>query len=161
VTGFWTIRIRQININDVTTKSRNALGEMTLELDSHADILVLGCDALIILVTGEVFHLVVNQAIHIPHLDHHLLCPMQCHVNDVIVDYLPKNLAADPTDGTHALTIPDPYDLLQTVILPLGLNGVFSFLNVRNLSADDYDSGNFTRLHLTSDTLTWDPMTTI
>ncbi len=29
-------------------------------------------------VTGEVYHLVINQAIHIPHLDHHLLCPIQC-----------------------------------------------------------------------------------
>jgi hypothetical protein len=29
-------------------------------------------------VTGEVNHLVINQAIHIPHLDHRLLCPMQC-----------------------------------------------------------------------------------
>ncbi len=29
-------------------------------------------------VTGKVYHLVINQAIHIPHLDHHLLCPMQC-----------------------------------------------------------------------------------
>jgi hypothetical protein len=28
--------------------------------------------------TGEVYHLVINQAIHILHLDHHLLCPMQC-----------------------------------------------------------------------------------
>jgi hypothetical protein len=29
-------------------------------------------------VTGNVYQLVINQAIHIPHLDHHLLCPMQC-----------------------------------------------------------------------------------
>ncbi len=28
--------------------------------------------------TSRVYHLVINQAIHIPHLDHHLLCPMQC-----------------------------------------------------------------------------------
>jgi hypothetical protein len=28
--------------------------------------------------TKEVYHLVINQAIHTPHLDHHLLCPMQC-----------------------------------------------------------------------------------
>ncbi len=27
---------------------------------------------------GKVYHLVINQAIHIPHLDHHLLWPMQC-----------------------------------------------------------------------------------
>jgi hypothetical protein len=29
-------------------------------------------------VTGKVHHLVINQAVPIPHLDHHLLCPMQC-----------------------------------------------------------------------------------
>ncbi len=27
-------------------------------------------------VTGQVYHLVINQATHIPHLNHHLLCPM-------------------------------------------------------------------------------------
>ena len=32
--------------------------------------------------TGRTLLLVINQAIHIPHLDHHLLCPMQCRVND-------------------------------------------------------------------------------
>ncbi len=41
-------------------------------------------------VTGEVYHLVLNQAIHIPHLNHHLLCPMQCQVNDVVVDNTPS-----------------------------------------------------------------------
>jgi hypothetical protein len=96
-------------ITDLSTKI-NSICETTLELDSHADTCVLGCDALILLdydrpvivegydpslgtktydtvsgvlayddpVTGEVYHLVMNQAIHIPHLDHHLLCPMQC-----------------------------------------------------------------------------------
>ncbi len=29
-------------------------------------------------VTSKVYHLVINQAIHTPHPDHHLLCPMQC-----------------------------------------------------------------------------------
>jgi hypothetical protein len=52
--------------------------------------------------TGRTLHLIINQAIHIPHLDHHFLCPMQCCVNDVIVNNLPKFLAADPTDQTHA-----------------------------------------------------------
>jgi hypothetical protein len=27
--------------------------------------------------TGRMLHLIINQAIHIPHLDHHLLCPEQ------------------------------------------------------------------------------------
>ncbi len=96
-------------ITDLSTKI-DSIGETTLELDSHADMCVLGRDALILLdydrpvivkgydpslgtktyatvsgalayddpVTGKVNHLVINQAIHIPHLDHHLLCPMQC-----------------------------------------------------------------------------------
>ena len=38
--------------------------------------------------TRRMLHLIINQAIHIPHLDHHLLCPMQCHVNDVTVNSL-------------------------------------------------------------------------
>ncbi len=68
-------------------------------------------------VTSEVYHLVINQAIHIPHSDHHLLCPMQCRVNDVIVDDTPKFLTSDPTDHTHALTIRDPHQPAQTVTL--------------------------------------------
>ena len=28
--------------------------------------------------TSKVYHIVINQAMHITHLDHHLLCPMQC-----------------------------------------------------------------------------------
>ncbi len=48
--------------------------------------------------TRRMLHLIINQAIHIPHLDHHLLCPMQCRVNDVIINNLPKFLATDPTD---------------------------------------------------------------
>ncbi len=135
-------------IIDLSTKI-NSIGETTLELDSHADTCVLGCDALILLdynrpvivkgydptlgtktyatvsgvlayddpVTGEVYHLVFNQAIHIPHLDHHLLCPMQCQVNDVVVDDMPKFLAPDPTDITHALTNRDPDWSAQTIIL--------------------------------------------
>jgi hypothetical protein len=74
--------------------------------------------------TGRMLHLIINQAIRIPHFDHHLLCPMQCRVNDVTVNNLPKFLAADPTDQTHALTLTDPNNLLQPVILPLTLRGV-------------------------------------
>jgi hypothetical protein len=82
-------------------------------------------------ITGEGFHLVVNQVIRIPHLDHHLLCPMQCQVNDMTVDNTPKFLARDPTDKTHALTLEDPDHPAKTVTLPLALRGVTLLLNVR------------------------------
>jgi hypothetical protein len=73
------------------------------------------------LISGETYHLVVNQAIHIPHLDHHLHCLMQCQVNDVIVNKMPKFLAQDLTEHMHGLTIQNPHDPMQTVILPLAL----------------------------------------
>jgi hypothetical protein len=109
--------------------------------------------------TGRMLHLIIYQAIHIPHLDHHLLCPMQCLVNDMTVNNLPKVLAADPTDQTHALTLTNPNNPLQPVILPLILRGVTSLLNVRSVTIDEFNSHDYLRLHLTSETLTWDPMT--
>ncbi len=127
-------------ISDLSSNKLDHNHETTLELDSHADACVLGCDALILhdnmrpvriqgydpsLGTiqyntvsgvlaydhpnsGETYHLVVNQVIHIPHLDHHLLCPMQCRVNDVTVNETPKFLAQDLTEHMHALTVQDP-----------------------------------------------------
>jgi hypothetical protein len=90
--------------------------------------------------TRRTLHLIINQAIHIPHLDHHFLCPMQCCVNDVIVNDLPKFLATDPTDQTHALTLTNPNNPLQPVILPLILRGVTSLLNVRSMTIDEFNS---------------------
>ncbi len=87
--------------------------------------------------TGEVFHLVINQAIHIPHLDHHLLCPMQCQVNDVTINETPMFLDIDPTDKLHALIIKDPDHLAKTFTLQLALKGVLLLLNVRTPSIDD------------------------
>lgn len=110
--------------------------------------------------TGRTLHLIINQAIHVPHLDHHLLCPMQCRVNDVIVDETPKFLATRPTDQTHALTVPDPDDPSQMLTLPLSLRGVTSLLHVRNVTADDFYNDEIPRIDLTSETLTWDPSTT-
>ncbi len=98
--------------------------------------------------TGRTLHLIINQAIHIPHLDHHLLCPMQCRVNDVIVNNLPKFLATDPTDQMHALTLTDPDDPLQPVILLLTLRGVTLALNVRSTTIDEFNSHDHLRLNL-------------
>jgi hypothetical protein len=111
--------------------------------------------------TGKVYHLVINQAIHIPHLDHHLLCRMQSQANDMIVKDTSKFLTSDPTDHMHALTIKDPDHPAQTVILPLALRGVTSLLNVRAPILDKWNSEAFKWLHLTSESLTWDPTMTL
>jgi hypothetical protein len=84
---------------------------------------------------------------------------MQCCVHDLTVNDLPKFLAADPTNQMHAMTLTDPDNPLQPVILPLTLRGVTSVLNVRSMTINEFNSHDHLRLHLTSETLTWDPMT--
>ncbi len=79
----------------------------------------------------------INQAIHTPHTD------------------------LNPTDQTHALTVPDPDDPLQMLTLPLSLRGVTSLLHVRNVTADDFYNDDIPRIDLTLETLTWDPSTTL
>jgi hypothetical protein len=111
--------------------------------------------------TGRTLHLIINPAIYIPHLDHHLLCPIQCCVNDVTVNGLPKFLVANPTDQTNALTINDPDNPLQPVILPLTLRGVTLLLDVRTVTINEFNSQDYPRLHLTFETLTWDPTTNL
>jgi hypothetical protein len=86
---------------------------------------------------------------------------MQCCVNDVTVNNLPKFLAANPTDQTHELTKSDPNNPLQPVILPLTLRGVTPLLNVRTVTINEINSQHYPSLHLTSDTLTWHPTTNL
>ena len=100
--------------------------------------------------TGRTLHLVIHQAIHIPHLDHHLLCHIQCCVNDVVANNLPKFLASDPTDQTHALTIKNPQNSLQPVTLLSIFRRVTSLLYVRPVTIDEFNSLDHSRLHLTS-----------
>jgi hypothetical protein len=70
---------------------------------------------------GQVYHLVFHQAIHMPQLDHHLLCPMQCRVNDVTVNDVPKFLTHFPTDNMHALVVQNSDDDSTTLSFPLHL----------------------------------------
>ncbi len=70
---------------------------------------------------GQVYHLVFHQAIHMPQLDHHLLCSMQCRINDVTVNNVPKFLPHFPTDNTHALVVQNPDNDSTTLSFPLHL----------------------------------------
>ena len=36
--------------------------------------------------SGQTYHLVIHQAIEIPHLEHSLLCPIQCGMNGVEIN---------------------------------------------------------------------------
>jgi hypothetical protein len=77
------------------------------------------------------------------------------------VNNMPKFLASEPTDHTHALTIKDPDHPTQMVILPLALQGVTLLLHVRAPTLDKWNSEVLEWLYLTSESLTWYPTTTL
>ena len=108
--------------------------------------------------TGQVYMLVVNQAIEVPHLQHHLLCPMQCRMNGVKLNELPKFLADDPDESTHALQVGDPLDSGHPLTIPLSLKGVTSYFRVRKPTIQEWeDEDSYPRIELTAEEPVWDP----
>jgi hypothetical protein len=101
--------------------------------------------------TGQTYLLVFHQAISMPQLDHHLLCPMQCRVNDVIVNDVPKFLTLNPTDNTHAIVVQDPDDPAQHFCFPLNIQGVTSYLTVRKPTLAEWDSGDILHINMTAE----------
>ena len=88
--------------------------------------------------TGQIYHLVIHQAIQIPNLDHHLFCPMQCRVNDIIINNVPKFLMKTPTPDSHSIVAQDINNPLTPLLLPLYIHGVNSWLPVSKPSLEDW-----------------------
>jgi hypothetical protein len=82
---------------------------------------------------------------------------MQCHVNDVTVNDVPKFLTHFPTDNTHALVVQNPDDDLTTLSFPLHLQGVTLYLLVCKPTADKWESGDIVRIDMTAENLDWNP----
>ena len=53
--------------------------------------------------SGDHLILMINQAIYVPEVDHCLLCPMQCRLNGVEINEVPKFLTNEPTTSTGIL----------------------------------------------------------
>ena len=47
--------------------------------------------------SGLKYQLIVHQSIRMPYLDHHLMCPMQCRTNGVVVNKCPRMYCREPT----------------------------------------------------------------
>ena len=107
--------------------------------------------------SGRSYHLVVNQALEVPGMDHHLLCPMQCRVNGVEINEKPRFMCDSPTPDSHCILAPDPEYPERKLRIPLFLSGVTSYTPVFKVTEEDYKSGAIPRVELTSESLDWDP----
>jgi hypothetical protein len=101
--------------------------------------------------TGETILLRIHQALLIDDMETNLLCPMQMRMNDVKVDEVPKFLAENPNDQTHALCFPNE----QGYTIPLSLKGVTSYFPTRKPTLDEYN--NCRCIDLTYESPEWNP----
>ena len=102
--------------------------------------------------SGEVIILIFHQALHMPELDHCLLCPMQLRLNDVVLNERPKFLTQRPTEEDHAMIIDD-------LIIPLELVGVTSTFPGRMPTQKEYEECK--RYEVTYPHPEWCPHTTL
>ena len=105
--------------------------------------------------SGKRYHVVVHQAVHIPDLNHHLLCPMQCRASGVVVNSCLRIYVDRPGATSHSIIAKD--ECGDMVVLPFFLRGVTSCLHVEPLTRKEWDDHVYPRITLTDLDLTWDP----
>ena len=72
-----------------------------------------------------------------PDLDYHLLCPMQCRANGVVINECPRMYCREPTQESHAIVAMNENG--ASVVLPFFLRGVPSHLTVMPLTRDKFE----------------------
>jgi hypothetical protein len=98
--------------------------------------------------TGEVFVLVIHQALHFPEMKNCLLSPMQLRLNDIEINERPKFLTDKPTTKDHAIVATD-------LTIPLDLHGITSYFPARRPTTDKYKTSD--RIELTYPHPNWSP----
>ena len=68
-------------------------------------------------------------------LNHNLLCLMQHCVNGVMIDEVPTFQTTIPSKTTCAIQIENSIDSTHPIIIPLKLNGVIGYFEVRKQSS--------------------------
>ena len=160
-----------------------------VELDSHADMCVVGDSCLVIydcngpfsayrhfpkddhlsaktvdatvgyqdLQSSQKFILMIKKAICIDALVNHLLCPMQCHLNGVQINEVPKFFAKNSRETSNAIEFVDPFDATHPLIILFQLSSATSYFDVYTPSATEYENDDISKIHLTAQEHPWDP----
>lgn len=87
--------------------------------------------------TGAMYHIIVHQAVHMPALWHHLMCPIQYRINDVIVNDYPKIYVQNLDHESHAVVTQDEYG--DNIMPPVHLNNVTLLFDTEALSQEAFD----------------------
>ena len=79
---------------------------------------------------------------------------MQCRMNQVKVNDVPKFLKSQPSNDDHAVII--PHDALGPKRIPLSLHGIISYFPTRKPSKQEYEQSE-DHYKLTGESPEWDP----
>ena len=82
---------------------------------------------------------------------------MQCRVNDIIINDVPKLLTKTPTHDSHSIVAQDINNPLTPLVLPLYIRGVTSWLPVSKPSLEDWNYMKYQTIELTAEQLDWEP----
>jgi len=102
-------------------------------------------------ITGKVYMIYCWQ------MKNHLICPMQCRVNGVVINDTPKMCVPNLDDSTHSIEVTDPLDPDATLHIPLMLRGVTSCFCVRKSSTAEFADDDIPKLDMTYESPEWDP----
>ena len=67
--------------------------------------------------TVQVVIFLIHHVIEMKSLNHHLLHPMQCSMNGVLINEVPKFFAPIPSETTYAIQILNPFDATHLIII--------------------------------------------
>jgi hypothetical protein len=107
--------------------------------------------------TGDVYMLLLHQAILIPTMKANLLCPMQLRHHGVFVNDEPKFMAPNPTEDHNTIVVHDEDGNIRLRI-PLAIKGATTYFPSRVPTRLEYEQTPDERIiDLTDQDLEWDP----
>ena len=109
--------------------------------------------------SGDIYMLVIHQAILIPSMPHNLLCLMQLRDHGLTVNDEPKYMALSPMEEHHAITSRDRNTQVGGPLrIPLELHGVTSYFLSRKPTKEEYENTpEDLCVELTAEAPDWDP----
>ena len=109
--------------------------------------------------SGDIYMLVIHQAILIPSMPHNLLCPMQLWDHGLTVNDEPKYMALNRMEEHHAITFRDRNSQGGGPLrIPLELHGITSYFPSRKPTKKEYENTREDlRVELTTEAPDWDP----
>ena len=110
-------------------------------------------------VSGDVYMLMIHQAILIPSMPHNLLCPMQLRDHGLTVNDERNYMVLNPMEEHHAITFRDRNSQGRGPLqIPLELHGVTSYFPSRKPTKEEYENTpEDLCVELTAEAPDWDP----